>query len=89
VEDAYWRENHSRQPYGKGTIYDDYAPAYRTGYEGYSEYGARGKTWDQSEADLRKRYESSRPKVAWDNAKVATRAAWDRTHVTYGKSEKR
>jgi hypothetical protein len=84
VEDAYWRENHSRQPYAKGSTYNDYAPAYRTGYEGYREYGILGKSYDESEAELRRRYESSKPKIAWENAKVASRAAWDRTHVTYG-----
>ena len=45
VEDAYWRENHSRQPYAKGRSYDDYGPAYRTGYEGYALYGAKGGTF--------------------------------------------
>src|ERR1035437_9999177 len=34
IEDAYWRENHSRQAYAKGRLYDDYGPAYRIGYEG-------------------------------------------------------
>lgn len=84
VEDAYWRENHVRQPYAKGSPYDDYAVAYRTGYEGYGEYGGTAKSFEEREADLRRKYESSRPKIAWDNAKVASRAAWDRSHVTYG-----
>src|SRR5215203_7242311 len=34
AEDAYWREAHNTQPYSKGRDYDDFAPAYRTGYEG-------------------------------------------------------
>ena len=40
LEDAYWREkNYRTQPYStEGVSYDDYAPSYRTGYEGYSRY---------------------------------------------------
>ena len=88
VEDAYWRENHNRQKFAKDSRYDDYAPAYRTGYEGYSEFGARGKSYDQVEADLRRRYESTSPRIGWESASFATRAAWDRANSTYG-TEKR
>src|SRR5688572_18423374 len=45
-EDAYWRENHARQPWGKTRSFDDYQPAYRIGYEGYSEYGTKGNTFE-------------------------------------------
>ena len=35
AEEAYWTENYVREPYyEKGLGYDQYAPAYRTGYEG-------------------------------------------------------
>src|SRR5258706_7976730 len=35
VEAAFWEENHAREPYYQpGYTYDDYAPAYRTGYLG-------------------------------------------------------
>ena len=78
VEDAYWRENHSRQPYAKGRSYDDYGPAYRTGYEGYALYGAKGGTFEDREVDLRKSYEATQPKLAWDAARPASRAAWQR-----------
>lgn len=78
AEQAYWRENHSRQPYAKGRPYDDYAPAYQTGYEGYSKYGENGGSFEEREAELRKDYEARRPKVGWDDARPASRAAWDR-----------
>src|SRR5207249_10204308 len=33
-EEKYWREYHAKQPYAeKGRPYEDYAGAYRTGYE--------------------------------------------------------
>ena len=54
AEDAYWRENHGRQPYAAADrSYEDYAPAYRTGYTGYRE----GQRFDDREADLRTEYE--------------------------------
>ena len=38
-EEQYWRENHPRQPYASSDFgYEDYAQAYRTGYEGFTKY---------------------------------------------------
>jgi len=87
VEDAYWRQNHNRQSFAGDSRYSDYAPAYRVGYEGYRDYGSTGKTYDQVEADLRRRYESNSPRLGWENAKSATRAAWDRTFHNYGRTK--
>ena len=78
VEDAYWRENHRRQSYAKGRSYDDFGPAYRTGYEGYALYGVTGCTFEDREVELRKSYEATQPKLAWDAARPASRAAWQR-----------
>jgi uncharacterized protein YcfJ len=77
VEDTYWRENHRRQSYANGRSYDDYGPAYRTGYEGYAQYGTKG-TFEDREMDLRKSYEAAHPKLAWEEARPASRAAWQR-----------
>ncbi|HUR60223.1 MAG TPA: hypothetical protein VM029_21040 [Opitutaceae bacterium] len=77
-EDAYWRDNHARQGWAKGRSYDEFSPAYRVGYEGYGEYGKSGKTFDESEAELRRRYEASKPKLSWDEARPASRAAWQK-----------
>ena len=75
-EDAYWRENHSRQVFAKNRPYDEFAPAYRVGYEGYGEYGATGKTFEQSEAELRRKYETENPDLDWQEARLASEAAW-------------
>lgn len=75
-EDAYWRENHSRQGYAKNRPYDEFAPAYRVGYQGYGEYGVAGRSFEESEAELRRSYETQSPKLAWEDARPATRAAW-------------
>jgi hypothetical protein len=77
-EDAYWRENHNRQAFAKNRPYDDFAPAYRVGYEGYGTYGAAGKTFEESEAELRRRYEAQNAELAWDDARLASQAAWQR-----------
>lgn len=74
AEAAYWRENHSRQPYANGSTYDDYSLAYRNGYEGYAE----GDTFESREEELRRKYESTSSKITWPDARAASRAAWQR-----------
>lgn len=79
VETAYWKENYSSRPYvDQDAKWDDYEPAYRTGYEGYGRY--RGKRFDEVENDLRTDYERRRGRssMQWDRARPAARDAWDR-----------
>lgn len=81
VEDAYWRENYSKQTWhDRNYTYDDYQPAFRSGYEGYSRYGGTGKTYNEVEPELRSSWETNRGKsrLDWERAKSASRAAWDR-----------
>lgn len=78
AEDAYWRTNHSRQAFANGLSYDDYGPAYRSGYEGYEQYGTLGGTFADREEELRKRYEANSPKLAWSEGRLASQAAWKR-----------
>ena len=77
-EAAYWRENHRNQPYAKGRSYDEYGRAYQTGYDGFAEYGETGATFEEREAELRKRYEATGSKLAWNDARPASYAAWKR-----------
>ena len=77
AEDAYWRDNYSKETYGKsGLGYDEYEPAYRTGYTGYGKHA--GKKWDDVENDLEHDYEKAKgnSSLAWSDAKHATKAAW-------------
>lgn len=79
AENAYWQENYRNEPYvNKAYDYNEYAPAYRTGYENRAKY--EGRSFDQAEAELRNDYERTRgeSRLAWDEAKGATRAAWHR-----------
>ncbi|MBC8010509.1 MAG: hypothetical protein H7067_10480 [Burkholderiales bacterium] len=74
AEDAYWRENHLKQPYANGRPYDDYSLAYRNGYEGYAD----GDTFEDREEELRRKYESTSSTIAWPDARAASHAAWQR-----------
>ena len=81
VEDIYWRQAHIREPYyRKDFTYDDYGPAYRTGYEGAGRYHGQSRRFDDVEPELRGDYErlKGKSRLAWEDAKAAARAAWDR-----------
>jgi len=81
VHDIYWREQHTREPYyRKDYTYDDYAPAYRTGYETAGRYLGQGRRFDDLESELHANYEGIKGKsrLAWQDAKEAARAAWHR-----------
>lgn len=83
VEDAYWRENHATQDWAReGGTYDQFAPAYRTGYEGVMKYA--GRHYDEIETDLALDYQKHDPNTAlpWDRARPAVKAAWQRVSGT-------
>ncbi|WP_242065312.1 YsnF/AvaK domain-containing protein [Trichocoleus sp. FACHB-262] len=81
VEDDYWRNNYNSRPYVEpGHTYDDYKPAYQTGYEGYGLHANTGRKFDEIEPDLRNHYETRQGNagLGWDKAKHAARDAWDK-----------
>ena len=81
-QDTFWRARYNTEPYYiTGRAYDDYAPAYRAGYEARA--ALVGQTFEQAESDLRARYDRYRGKsmLEWAQARAASRAAWDRTVV--------
>lgn len=82
-EDAYWREAHSQEPYyNEDYSYDDYAPAYRAGYEsrmqGHTEWSYTKqeweRRWDEQHAESR---------LSWKHAEPAVKAAWERANRAY------
>lgn len=78
AEEAYWRENYSREPYyQQGRTFDDYAPAYRLGLTGRTRYQG---DWASAEPQLASEWESARAgsSLDWKQAQPASRAAWDR-----------
>lgn len=78
VEDAYWREQHALQPYANEGPYEDFEPAYRTGYEGFTRHA--GEKFADVEKPIRADYEGRKASVPWDKARSATEAAWQRAY---------
>ena len=78
-EEAYWRTQYQREPYyERGYTFDDYYPAYRTGWEGRTRY--RGRSYEQVERDLQRDYARNRgnSQLDWAKNRHAVRAAWER-----------
>ncbi len=83
AEEAYWRENYHAQPYYEaGLAYEDYHPAYRTGWEGRARH--EGRSFEEVERQLEADYNRNRgsSRLAWDKCRRAARAAWDRFDAT-------
>jgi uncharacterized protein YcfJ len=79
AEEAYWKEHYRNEPYYQaGLNFDDYAPAYRAGYEGRVRY--HGRTFEEAERELETDYYEHRGTrgFPWDKAREAVRAAWRR-----------
>ena len=81
AEDAYWRTAYLDTPYYTADrTYDDYAPAYRLGYTSRERYEGE---FDVHEPTLARDWDTFRgnSRLTWNEAKAATRAAWDRITV--------
>jgi hypothetical protein len=79
VEDAYWRENYQTRPYASAAqAYDEWAPAYRYGWESRSRHG--DQTFEDVEDDLASGWDTAKfnSSLDWTRAKSATRDAWER-----------
>jgi hypothetical protein len=80
VEGDYWSKEYTARPYYENgmTYENDYAPAYRHGWESRSRY--TGRKFDEVETDLKSDWEKTKAKsrLSWDKAKAAVRDAWDR-----------
>jgi hypothetical protein len=79
IEEAHWREHFASEPYFDATYaFEDYLPAWRTGWEGVGKYA--GRTFDQAERDLQSDFHWNRgqSRLLWDQAKPAVKAAFER-----------
>lgn len=82
-EETYWREHHHEQSFAeKSRSYEDYAAAYRTGYEGANKYA--GKNYEDIEDSLAQDYERAQPgsAIPWDTVRPAVKAAWDKLVIS-------
>lgn len=87
AEEAYWRENYSRQSYvGSGATFDDYGPAYRYGVDSYGRF--EGRTFDEAEPQLMLDWPNARgsSNLTWDHARHATRDSWQRVNESIVRS---
>lgn len=84
MEDSYWRANWSERSYiDGGFTYDqDYGPAYRYGVDAYTRFPER--RYDDIETDLSAGWREARgeSRLEWDQARHATRDAWQRVSDT-------
>ncbi|MGZ7078976.1 MAG: hypothetical protein ACXVJT_06145 [Thermoanaerobaculia bacterium] len=73
VEETYWRTQ-------AGKDYDQFAPAYRYGWESASRTEYHGRRFDDVEKDLEKNWSKTRGNMSteWKDAKQRTRDAFER-----------
>lgn len=79
VEEAYWSTHYRECKYvDRNRPYADYQPAYRYGWESRSRLG--GRLFGDVESDLERGWAAAKgtSKLAWTEAKDATRDAWRR-----------
>ncbi len=84
VEEAHWRETYPTRPYYDEKVeYDEYAPAYRYGWETRSRLHDR--SWDEVEPTMEREWTTARGEssLEWERARPATRDAWDRVERMY------
>jgi len=77
-EELYWREHFAGEPYVEAAYqFEDYLPAWRTGWEGRGKYPGRG--FDDVLRDLEGDFYWNRGKsrLTWQQAMPAVRAAWE------------
>jgi hypothetical protein len=82
IEEAYWRDNFASRPYASGATFDDYAPAYRYGWETYPQFA--GVPFEEVEPQLRSQWDYRRgdSDLDWDRARLAAKDSWQRLSDT-------
>jgi hypothetical protein len=83
LEEAYWREHYAGEPYYDAMFsFEDYQPAFRTGWEGRAKYA--GRSFEDAERELKAEFHWNRgqSRLLWDQARDAVRAAWQRIDRT-------
>jgi uncharacterized protein (TIGR02271 family) len=70
--------NDFRTRYGETGRYDDYAPAYRYGYQMASDPRYSGRSYEDVEQDLRSNYERQYPGSTWERFKDSVRYGWNK-----------
>ena len=77
-EELYWREHFAAEPYVEAAYqFEDYLPAWRTGWEGRGKYP--GRNFDDVLRDLEGDFYWNRgqSRLTWQQAMPAVRAGWE------------
>ena len=69
-----WQTNYG----SSGGRYEDYQPAYRSGYEMRGDSQFSSSRWEDAEPHIRQRWERDNPGSAWERFKAAIRRGWER-----------
>lgn len=80
IENTYWSKHYANEPYyTAGYTFDDYGPAYRTGYLARNLHS--GRSFEEIDGDLEAEYILIRgnSRLLWDQARPAAHAAWNRS----------
>jgi hypothetical protein len=81
AEQLYWREHHAAEPYfdGANFAFEDYLPAWQTGWEGRAKYA--GRKFDDVARELEQDFHWNRgsSRLLWGQARAAVRAAFERS----------
>jgi hypothetical protein len=79
TEEIYWREHYAAEPYYDTNFgFEDYLPAWRTGWEGRAKYA--GRSFEHAERELEADFHWNRgqSRLLWEQARPAVRAAFER-----------
>jgi hypothetical protein len=82
-EDAFWRVAYRGERYFSAQLdYEDYAPAFCVGYTGFAQYGG---SFEEAEKSLWANWERIRgdSRLPFDQARLAMRAAWERSCASH------
>ena len=85
VEANYWRDFYAEQPYySESYSYEDYEPAYRSGWESFD--STSQLDWKERESLAKERWESEggATTMQWDQARLAAEDAYGRINERSG-----
>jgi uncharacterized protein (TIGR02271 family) len=77
-ENSDFRADYQQRYAATGDAYDTYLPAYQYGHSMASDPRYQGRSFEESEADLRADYGRRYPDGTWERTKDAVRVGWER-----------
>jgi uncharacterized protein (TIGR02271 family) len=77
-DDSDFRSDYQQRYAAEGGAYDTYLPAYQYGHTMASDPRYQGRSFQESEADLRADYGQRYPTGTWERMKDAVRFGWER-----------